>query len=60
MTKEDKVLVGDFFTGESDEDGKIFLRRKKIGQIFVYNAKTGDKINPIDIDLEEGVITIEQ
>ena len=60
MTRGDKVLVGDFFAGESDENGRIFLGRKKVSQIFVYNAKTGDKIKPIDIDLEEGVITIEQ
>ena len=60
MTKEDKVLVGDFFVGESDENGKIILGRRKVSQIFVYNAKTGEKIKPIDIDLEEGVITIEQ
>lgn len=60
MTKEDKILVGDFFVGESDENGKIILGRRKVSQIFVYNAKTGEKIKPIDMDLEEGVITIEQ
>lgn len=60
LIKEDAVSISDSFVGESDENGKIFLRRKRVSQVFVYDAMTNEKIKPLDIDLEEGVITIEQ
>lgn len=54
----DKILISAHFNGESDEEGKIQLNKEKITNVFVYNAKTFEKINPINVDLEKGVITI--
>ena len=54
----DKILVSARFVGESDEKGKIQLNKEKVANVFVYNAKTFEKINPINVDLEKGVITI--
>ena len=53
------ATVSGHFVGESDEEGKINLGKEKISNVFVYNAKTFDKINPISVDLEKGVIVIE-
>ena len=60
LTKEEAILIGDSLVGESDENGKIHLGRREVSQVFVYNAKTSERVFPIDIDLEEGVVTIEQ
>lgn len=60
LTKEEAIFIGDSFVGESDENGKIHLGRREVSQVFVYNAKTSERVFPIDIDLEEGVVTIEQ
>ena len=54
----DKILVSAQFKGESDEAGKIQLPKENVTNVFVYNAKTFDKINPINVNLEKGVITI--
>ena len=54
----DKFQVSAHFTGESDEEGKIQLDKEKVSNVFVYNAKTFEKINPINVDLEKGVIVI--
>lgn len=56
----DKILVSAHFNGESDEDGKVQLDKENVTNVFVYNAKTFDKINPINVDLEKGVITIDE
>ena len=56
----DKILVSAHFNGESDEKGEIQLDKEKIANVFVYNAKTFEKINPKSIDLEKGVITIDE
>lgn len=56
----DKILVSAHFTGESDEEGKIQLNKERVTNVFVYNAKTFEKIKPINVDLEKGVITIDQ
>ena len=56
----DKILVSAQFKGESDEEGKIQLDKENVTSVFVYDAKTLDRIKPISIDLEKGVITIEQ
>lgn len=55
----EKTSISSHFVGESDEDGKIQLNKEKISNVFVYNAKTFEKINPISVDLEKGVIVIE-
>ena len=53
------TVVSDHFVGESDDEGKINLGKEKISNVFVYDAKTFDKIKPISVDLEKGVIVIE-
>ena len=59
-TPEDKIIVSERFLGESDEKGKIQLPKTNISNVFVYNTKTFEKIKPITIDLEKGVLFIEQ
>ena len=54
----DKILVSAHFIGESDDIGEIQLDKENVTNVFVYNAKTFDRINPINVDLEKGVITI--
>ena len=51
--------ISSHYIGESDEEGRIQLNKEKISNVFVYNAKTFEKINPINVDLEKGVIVIE-
>ena len=55
----DKILISTQFKGESDEEGKIQLEKENVTNVFVYNAKTFDRIKPTNIDLEKGVIAIE-
>ena len=57
---EQKVFIPEHFLGESDEEGKILVGREKISNVFVYNAKTFEKIKPRTIDLEKGEIIIDQ
>lgn len=54
----DKILVSAHYSGESNEDGKIQLDKQNVKNVFVYNAKTFEKIKPIRIDLEKGEIVI--
>lgn len=54
------VLIPGYFKGESDEDGKIFVGKKYIQDVFVYNIKTFEKIKPTTIDLEKGEMVIDQ
>lgn len=56
----DKILVSAHFVGESDEEGQIQLDNKNVKNVFVYDTKTFDKINPTNVDLEKGVIVIER
>lgn len=56
----DKILLSAHFNGESDEKCEIQLNKEKITNVFVYNAKTFEKINPKSVDLEKGVITIDE
>jgi hypothetical protein len=53
-----KILISSHYTGESDDEGKIELNKENVTNVFVYNAETFDRINPIEVDLEKGVITI--
>ena len=55
----DKILLSAQFKGESNEEGKIQLEKENVTNVFVYNAKTFDRINPKEVDLEKGVITID-
>ena len=54
------TLLSAHFLGESDEKGQVVVKKKEISNVFVYNAKTYEKIIPIATNLEEGIITISQ
>ena len=54
------ILLSKRFLGESDEDGKIQLEHGSVSNVFVYNASTYEKIVPLNIDLENGVLSIDQ
>ena len=56
---EQGILIPAHFSGESDEEGKIVIDKKKISDVFVYDAKTYEKIIPKSVDLENGEIVIE-
>ena len=58
-TPGEKIQISSRFEGESDEEGKIYLNKENISNVFVYNTKTFEKIKPIKVDLEKGVIVIE-
>ena len=55
-----KTILSAHYTGESDESGRIQLDKQKVANVFVYDAKTFDKIKPKSIDLERGVIVIDK
>ena len=54
------ILLPEHFIGESDEEGRISVGKQNIRNVFVYNAKTFERINPKIIDLGRGEIVIEQ
>ena len=56
---EEEILVSAHFEGESDDKCVIVLGKERITNVFVYDAKTFEKINPIRVDLEKGVIVID-
>jgi hypothetical protein len=45
---------------ESDDLGRIYTNYKNISDIFIYNARTYEKITPKSIDLENGEMVIDQ
>ena len=57
---QEPIYVPSHFVGESDEDGKIEVNHKNIKDVFVYNARTHEKITPKSIDLENGEIVIDK
>ena len=57
---ENKILLSAHFVGESDESGKIQLDRIGVTNVFVYDAKTFNKIEPIILDLEKGALIIDE
>ena len=57
--QEEPILVPAHFIGESNNLGKIHLNKENITNVFVYDAKTFEKIKPISVDLEKGVIVID-
>ena len=57
---EKGVLIADHYKGESDENGLISLGKTNVEKVFVYNAKTFERIMPIITDLEKGKIIIGQ
>lgn len=57
---QENILVPIHFKGESDEKGHIILGKEKVTNVFVYDAKTYERIVPTQIDLEKGELVIEQ
>lgn len=57
---QEPIKISDHFLGESDEEGQIFLGKEKVSDVFVYNAKTYERIIPLRIDSTKGVIAIDQ
>lgn len=57
---EKGVLIADHYKGESDENGLISLGKTNVEKVFIYNAKTFERIMPIITDLEKGKIIIGQ
>ena len=53
------ILLSAHFTGESDEGGRIQLNKEKVSSVFVYDAKTHEKLTPKSVDLEKGEIVID-
>jgi hypothetical protein len=53
-------MVSAHFTGESNELGEVNLGHQNVDKVFVYNAKTYEKLKPIGVDLERGVIVIDK
>ena len=56
----EKVLLSAHFTGESDEEGRIQLNKEEVLNVFVYDAKTSEKLTPKSVDLEKGEIVIDK
>lgn len=54
------ILVPGHYIGESDDLGRIYVGKNKISKVFVYNMKTGEKIQPRIINSENGEIIISQ
>ena len=55
----EKILLSAHFTGESDEEGRIQLNKEEVSNVFVYNAKTYEKLTPKNVDLEKGEIVLD-
>lgn len=55
---QDRILLSAHFTGESDENGKIQLDRVEVKNVFIYDANTFEKIEPVILDLEKGAMII--
>ena len=56
---EEKILVPKHFEGESDEEGRIRLNKNEISNVFVYDARTFEKIVPVSINSENGEIVVD-
>ena len=56
----EKTLISGHYVGESDENCEVNLNNENVTSVFVYDAKTFDRIKPVKVDLEKGVITLEQ
>ena len=58
--EQDSIMLSHHFAGESNEEGVITLPHQNVSKVFVYNAKTFEKIVPTNVDLEKGVLSITQ
>lgn len=58
--KSDGIIIPYHFKGESDKNGEIYVKHKNIQDVFVYNAKTFEKIIPKTVDNQLGKISINE
>ena len=56
---EKGIIISGHYSGESDEEGKILVGKAGISDVFVYDAKTYEKIIPKSIDFKNGKIVID-
>ena len=56
---DEGILISSHYSGESDENGKISLGKNDVSEVFVYDAKTYEKINPKSVDFKKGEIAID-
>ena len=56
---EEGIIISGRYSGESDEEGKILVGKAGISDVFVYDAKTYEKITPKSIDFKNGKIVID-
>ena len=59
VPSEEGVLISCHYSGESNEEGKILVDKQDISDVFVYDAKTYEKITPKSIDFKNGEIVID-
>ena len=59
VSSEEGVLISCHYSGESNEDGKILVDKQDISDVFVYDAKTYEKIIPKSVDFKNGEIAID-
>ena len=59
VPSEEGVLISCHYSGESNEDGKILVDKQDISDVFVYDAKTYEKIVPKSVDFKNGEIAID-
>ena len=59
IPSEEGVLISCHYSGESDEEGKILVDKEGISDVFVYDAKTYEKIAPKSVDFKKGEIVID-
>ena len=60
VQNEEGIPISAHFSGESDESGKIDVKKKELSEVFVYDAETYERIIPVTIDFKNGIITIAQ
>jgi hypothetical protein len=56
---EEGIIISGHYSGESDEEGKILVGKEGISDVFVYDAKTYEKIAPKSVDFKNGEIVID-
>lgn len=56
---EEGIIISEHYSGESDEEGKILVGKEGISDVFVYDAKTYEKIAPKSVDFKNGEIVID-
>ena len=56
---EEGIIISGHYSGESDEEGKILVGKEGISDVFVYDAKTYEKITPKSVDFKNGEIVID-